>query len=217
MPHGHKWLSYFDVYEAVFARFRGRAPNVLEIGVDRGGSLDLWHRYFGAGARITGIDINPDCAAFEDIARGLRVRIGSQSDRAFLEAVVAELGPFNLIIDDGSHVVSDQIASFNALFDGGLIENGVYFVEDLETSYWGDRTGQLDLPINFIDFIKGIVDLMHQPYRELDYLGFRIETVAGKTISGPRIAQIVDEVRIFDSVVAVTRRTRMPPVVEYRE
>jgi hypothetical protein len=40
----HKWMHYFDIYEHHFARFRGKSPTVLEIGVKGGGSLAMWKR-----------------------------------------------------------------------------------------------------------------------------------------------------------------------------
>ncbi len=215
IPNGHKWLNYFDSYEALFSRFRGKAPRVLEIGVDRGGSLVLWQKYFGADSQIVGIDINPDCAAFNDPANGVHVRIGSQDDPKFLGAVVDEFGPFDIIIDDGSHVVSHQIASFNALFDRGVKTGGIYMVEDLETSYWGKRSGQADLPVTFIDFARSVLDLMHQPYVDHDYMTFRIEATPGTSLKVPRIAKLVDQIRFFDSIAAFYRTDRLPPVVEY--
>ena len=145
----------------------------------------------------------------------IRVRIGSQADPAFLAKVVQELGPFDIIIDDGSHVVSHQIASFNALFDEALKPGGIYMVEDLETSYWGHRSGQIDRPCTFIDFTRAVLDVMHQPYAEEDYPAFRIETTPGRTLSAPRLARLVSQIRFFDSIAAFYRTERIPPVVEY--
>ena len=67
----------------------------LEIGVAEGGSLKMWRRYFGPRAVLCGIDINPACARF-DGEHG-RVRIGSQTDPEFIEAVLAELGGFDVV------------------------------------------------------------------------------------------------------------------------
>lgn len=215
IPGGHKWLSYFDAYDDLFGRFRGTAPRVLEIGVDRGGSLILWQRFFGPGVQLTGIDINPDCARFERADEGVHVRIGSQADPAFLERVCAEFGPFDIIVDDGSHVVSHQIASFNALFDRAVRPGGIYMVEDLETSYWGHRSGQSDRPCTFIDVARAVLDVMHRPYADHDYPAFRIEAAEGQSLTVPRLAKLVDQIRFYDSIAAFYRRDRLPPVVEY--
>ena len=108
----------------------------LEIGVDRGGSLDAWSRYLGPEATIVGIDINPWCAKFDDREGRRHVRIGGQQDPGFLRSVVSEFGPFDVILDDGSHRPSHMNASFVHLFDGALVPEGTYVVEDLQTNYW---------------------------------------------------------------------------------
>jgi limonene-1,2-epoxide hydrolase len=55
----HKWFHYFDIYEKHFSRFRNLKPVILEIGVMGGGSLEMWRDYFGEGAQIIGLDIDP--------------------------------------------------------------------------------------------------------------------------------------------------------------
>jgi hypothetical protein len=98
----HKCEHYFDVYERHFSMFRGRSPRILEIGVFHGVSLDMRRSYFGRGTQLVDIDINPRCA---DLARrNIDIRIGDQSDREFLRRVIAEDGPFDVIIEDGSHL-----------------------------------------------------------------------------------------------------------------
>src|SRR5919197_1231492 len=45
----HKWHHYFEIYHRHFARFRGRAPVLIEIGVQHGGALHMWGRYIDDG------------------------------------------------------------------------------------------------------------------------------------------------------------------------
>ena len=52
-----KWSHYLSLYHRHFARFRGREMSIMEIGVNKGGSLELWKKYFGPKAKIYGIDI----------------------------------------------------------------------------------------------------------------------------------------------------------------
>ena len=42
----HKWIHYFDIYEKHFQKFQNKNPVILEIGVQNGGSLDMWNYYF---------------------------------------------------------------------------------------------------------------------------------------------------------------------------
>ncbi len=151
----HKWKHYFPIYERHFARFVDRSVTLLEIGCGDGGSLHLWRRYFGPHAQIVGIDIEPHCAEFEDDQ--ISVRIGSQDDLAILNRVVAEFGPFDIVIDDGSHIQAHVAASFAHLYPG-LSKDGVYLVEDLHTAYWPDFGGGLGKPDTFIEIAKNLID-----------------------------------------------------------
>jgi hypothetical protein len=55
----HKWTHYFPIYEQHFGRFVNRTTTFIEIGICKGGSLQLWKRYLGPFAQIVGIDIDP--------------------------------------------------------------------------------------------------------------------------------------------------------------
>lgn len=154
----HKWEHYFPIYERHFAPWRGRTLTFFEIGVARGGSLPMWRRYFGPLATIVGLDIDPRCKAHE--ADGVLVRIGDQSDPAFLAQVIEEFGAPDIVLDDGSHQMAHIRASFEALYPT-LTKNGVYMVEDLHTAYWPDFGGGLSEPGSFVNFAKGLVDQLN--------------------------------------------------------
>jgi hypothetical protein len=162
LAHGgriaHKWTHYFPIYERHFARFRNTSCVILEIGVDAGGSLQLWKGYLGPHADVVGIDLNPGCRAAEEDQ--IRVFIGDQSDRAFLESVLREIGEPDIVIDDGSHVMGHVNASFDVLYPR-LSKNGVYLVEDLHTAYWEEFGGGHLRPGTFIERCKSLVDSLN--------------------------------------------------------
>ena len=114
-----KWEHYFPIYEKHFERFRGKAPRVLELGVDHGGSLQLWKRYFGHGADIIGVDINRESMFMES---QIQTHCIDQTN-----PILATFGPFDIVIDDGSHVAEHQMASFDILWPRCT---GVYLIED---------------------------------------------------------------------------------------
>ena len=157
----HKWAHYLDVYERYLARYRNTDFRMLEIGVCDGGSLAMWRRYFGAEATIVGIDIDPRCA--ELVTAPNIVRIGSQADPAFLAQIMRDLGPFDVILDDGSHVAQHQSLSFNVLFPS-LRENGIYMIEDTHTSYWPDWSGGYRRSTSIMETVKRMIDDMHGWY-----------------------------------------------------
>ena len=212
----HKWLHYIPVYETALGKLRDRPLRFLEIGVDRGGSLAAWSRYFGPDATIVGIDINPWCARFDDPANRRHVRIGGQQDPGFLDSVVREFGPFDVILDDGSHRPAHMNASFRHLFDRGLAPGGLYMAEDLHTNYWH---GFRDAPVSFVELAKGLVDEIHAAYLDAQSEPeFLIGSDTRRTsFEVPRISKLLESVEFFDSIVIIrkARGEREPPAATY--
>ncbi len=163
----HKWNHYFPIYEKHFSSFVNKDINVLEIGIAKGGSLNMWKDYFGPNAQIIGIDIDPTCKQFEN--ENIKVRIGDQKNKKFLQSLVEEFQEFDLIIDDGSHIMSDIIESFNYLFPK-LSKMGCYFVEDLHTAYWKEYGGGLRVSESFVEYAKNLVDHVNQDWIREDFI-----------------------------------------------
>lgn len=157
----HKWTHYFPVYEDLFQRYKNRSCTILEIGCDKGGSLQLWKRYLGPYAQIVGLDINPECKTSEEDQ--IQIEIGSQSDPKVLESLIQRHAPFDIVIDDGSHKMSDIAASFSHLFNHVCLD-GLYIVEDLHTAYWPSFEGGLGSENSFIEFSKKVIDAIHIEY-----------------------------------------------------
>jgi hypothetical protein len=151
----HKWKHYFPIYERHFARFVNRPVRFVEIGCGEGGSLQLWKQYLGPHATIVGLDIRPECAAFEEDQ--INIRIGDQADAAFLRAVVDEFGAPDVVLDDGGHVMAQIAASFRFLYPQ-VAHDGVYLVEDLHTAYWDEYGSGLHREGSFLEHCKALVD-----------------------------------------------------------
>lgn len=151
----HKWHHYFDIYHNHFCRFRNQPVTILEIGVSQGGSLQMWKDYFGPNAKVFGLDIDPRCKELEE--NQIRIITGDQSNRGFLRQMRTEIGRIDIIIDDGGHAMTQQIATFEELFP--FVEGtGVYLVEDLHTSYWEEFGGGYKREGSFIEYAKGFID-----------------------------------------------------------
>jgi hypothetical protein len=127
-----KWQHYFDIYERHFSRFQGTAVNLLEIGIYSGGSLEMWRDYFGPGARIYGVDIEPACRAYD--GGPVKVFIGDQGDRNFWQQFKTQVGQVDIVVDDGGHQAEQQIVTFEELFPY-LRPGGVYLCEDLHGTF----------------------------------------------------------------------------------
>jgi hypothetical protein len=144
-----KWGAhrYTPHYQHHFAHLRDKPINILEIGIGvdfkartAGASLRMWEQYF-PHANIYGLDIE-DRSSLE----GGRIHIyqGDQSDPDLLRRIVSDAGRLDVIIDDGSHRPAHVLATFEVLFPL-LADDGIYVVEDIQTSYWPEWGGQEDI------------------------------------------------------------------------
>jgi methyltransferase family protein len=209
----HKWLHYLPVYESVIDR--SRPIRMLEIGVFHGGSLRMWREYLHPHSVIVGIDIDPNCKQYEDPENNVHVRIGGQQDSTFLQEVNAEFGPFDVILDDGSHMTSHMVEAFRSLFGSALAEPGVYIAEDVHSNYWKSYR---DSSMSFVDFIAVLVDAMHAHYPGAEgEPNFRSDHPARlQEVSVPRITTKLDSIEIHDSIVLVRKASRDLPRSVYQ-
>lgn len=159
-----KWSHYPDIYEEVFQSFRNR-PNlkILEIGTRFGGGIELLQKLFQNNCTIFSIDVDPRCSIFE--RANVKIRIGDQADKKFLESVVLEMGGLDIVIDDGSHHSRHQRRSFETLFPL-LGEEGVYLVEDVEHSYFRKQKGWPMFPYTFMNYAKRTLENLNSEFRD---------------------------------------------------
>jgi len=153
-----KWAHYFPIYDRHFSWYANKSLTFLEIGVARGGSLQMWQRFFGPLAKIVGIDIRERSKSYE--APGTLVRIGDQADEQFLQSLIDEFGVPDIVLDDGSHQMGHIAKTFNFLYPR-LPKNGVYMVEDLHTAYWDEFGGGVSKPETFINLSKEYIDRLN--------------------------------------------------------
>ena len=162
--------NYTQHYKTHFSKIRGNSIKLLEIGVggyenpyQGAGSLRMWKRFFRNG-EIYAIDIYDKSRLQEP-----RIHIfqGSQNDIEFLSRIISEIGELDIVIDDGSHINSDVITSFEYLFPK-LKKGGMYVVEDTQTSYWSDYGGSMEKLYSektTMGYFKSLVDgLNHKEF-----------------------------------------------------
>lgn len=159
----HKLIHYTEAYNRFFSKYKGKKITLLEIGVYKGGSLQMWKDYFGKNAQIVGLDINPECKKLEE--ENIKIYVGDQEDRKFLQSMKRQIGEIDIIIDDGGHTMEQQKTSFEELFDT-LSDNGVYLCEDCQTSYWEQYNGGYRKENTFIEYSKKMIDGLNKQYIE---------------------------------------------------
>ena len=225
----NKMAHYLPVYEKEFQRFTDRPVRMLEIGVNLGGSLELWRKYFPHVYAIVGIDYNEKCMAFDQPDERIFVRIGKQQDHDFLARIVEDFGPFDIILDDGSHIPSFTLKSFQYLFPNGLADDGVYLVEDLHACYHPgnsepfpntpDFDGANDGSPQFVHVVNHLIDVMHAHY---------LQTPTGEamdkyeppnpayqpTFTVPYATTIIDSIEMHNDIVAIRRgHSQLPRMI----
>src|SRR3990167_6145602 len=115
----------------------------------------MWKHYFGPGAEIYGVDISANASIIESQIHMIH---GDQGDLNFLELLPGKIGrPIDILIDDGSHMNVDQLKTL-ALLYRHISPDGVYFCEDIQTSYQEQFGGGYQHPGSFITRMKEKID-----------------------------------------------------------
>ena len=137
--------GYIPVYSQLFEPIRFSQLSILEIGFRRGRGARFLAEYFhrsrincleiDTGFSQAYLDIMPD-----DIKNRIRLWQCDQSDQASLDLALAYIQgnkyytPFDIVIDDGSHVPAHQLLSFKTIWP--LLPSGAYYViEDMHPFY----------------------------------------------------------------------------------
>lgn len=136
--YGTDKTYYTPFYSMLLESRRLTTNRVLEIGIGSpeamkhvpgykpGASLRMWEEYF-PDAQIYGIDIDRS-VLFE--TRRITTFVADQTKPEQYEELVEFLAPFDLIVDDGSHKVKDQVDTFDLLYHT-LAPGGLYIIEDV--------------------------------------------------------------------------------------
>jgi hypothetical protein len=155
---------YTPHYHQILAHLRDRPIRLLEIGIGGydseqagGSSLRMWADYFPV-ASIVGLDLEK-----KSFAMPARVIIeqGSQADRSTLAGIAQRHGPFDVIIDDGSHMPAHILTSFDELYPT-MTADGIYIVEDTQLSFRPEVGGGNEAPNTIFQLGHQLALAMHE-------------------------------------------------------
>jgi hypothetical protein len=157
--NGH---GYTRIYESYFAHLRDEPIVLVEFGVGGygdpcagGASLRMWNDWFPKG-RIIGVDDQP-----KNLHLGPRVDIyrGDQASKGVIN-FIARHGPFDIVIDDASHVNSLTISTFENVWPH-IKPGGFYVCEDTCESYKPKARQDPDSPLGLptmMQFFRRLAD-----------------------------------------------------------
>lgn len=194
----HKYEHYIEIYEEYFSKYRNTNVSILEIGLSQGGSIDMWKEYFGPELTFYGVDINADNKSFEE--PNVKIFIGSQSDKIFLNSIKSKISEVDILIDDGGHTMEQQVATFDVMFDH-VKPGGIYLCEDVQTSYMKHFYGKYKGKNTFIEYSKGFIDQLHAWFSE-DKSKFKIDS----------LTRNIKAIHYYTSMVFIEKEKMTEPV-----
>ena len=123
--------SYMPIYDKLFETYKDCSINLLEIGVQQGGSIKLWYDYFDKG-QIFGVDIDP---LPEWLNKFNRIKIFNMDAYKKENLSVFDDISFNIIIDDGPHTLeSMKFCAEHYIYK--LVKHGLLIIEDIPEYEW---------------------------------------------------------------------------------
>lgn len=208
-----KWDHYLDIYEQYVSKFRNKQPTILEVGLNRGGSLEMWNDYFEGNCTIYGVDYKKEsCLGIPKKlnAENIHVELGDQSDRKFWQSYLKNKPQFDIVIEDGGHQPIQQIVTFEETF-GNVSQNGVYICEDTHSNYWPKFGGGYKHEDTFIEYSKNFIDALNVTH---------ILDEKSKPLKQPenidelkKLADMIKSVSYYDSVIVLEKAKKVTPYV----
>jgi hypothetical protein len=137
-PEQWEWFQYHsyidNFYETSFKKYQNKKNlNLLEIGIDVGGSIALWSKYFH-DCNIIGVDISTDRLSPEYQEKNFS-NVKYFIENAYNETFIDTLPSFDIIIDDGPHTFSSMLF-FIEKYLPKLNKNGIMVIEDIPNIEW---------------------------------------------------------------------------------
>tara|TARA_R110000765_G_scaffold412180_2_gene511713 strand:+ start:169 stop:885 length:717 start_codon:yes stop_codon:yes gene_type:complete len=155
-----KHHGYTSIYDKHFNHLRGTSVRVLELGIYKGASLNMWAEYFGPESKVYGVDRDLRLSRKMEFLPNIVRYSLDISDKPALLRFAVEYGPFDVVVDDCGHINHQMTECFNTLFPL-LSPGGVYVVEDLHACYWdyaGDGCKEKQTTPLFTETIKDLTD-----------------------------------------------------------
>jgi len=198
-----KWDPYFDVYETYCSKYIDKPITLVEIGVQSGGSIQMWRKFLGPQAKIVGIDIDPSVlnhvSHYDD---NIEIIVGDQESHSFWDEFLTKYPNIDVLIDDGGHTMQQQKITFERAFPH-INTNGTLICEDTHTSYYNSFRSFLHNQNSFVEYSKNISDLINYDH---------IESNDKKKIDHKllKICEGLTSVAFYDSMVVFLKDGKRP-------
>ena len=208
-----KWSRYFDVYQRYLEKYEGKNITFIEVGVQNGGSMEMWSKFFGPESKLYGIDIDPKCAELKYDNPNVNIIIGDQESKEFWDTILPSIGPIDVFIDDGGHFIPQQIVTFEKVWNK-IKKNGVYICEDTHTSYFQRFNSSYKSQNSFIEYAKDFADILHlkktDQYNSL--IGENISNIirSNENLVKKEFAHDLSSIHFYDSMIVIEKDEIVP-------
>ena len=158
-PDSEYWRKhcYTEFYGPLFNHLREKPINMLEIGVNWGGSILMWDDFLNI-EHLCGVDINlskirPQAKSLLQGRDNIKLIQGNAYQKDFFNKNFGDI-KYDIILDDGSHTYQHQVKFFNNYINV-LAPNGFLLCEDFRTVEQARAVIEdCDLNINRMSLIK---------------------------------------------------------------
>jgi hypothetical protein len=121
----------------------------------------MWRKFFGANARIIGVDLNPEAKRWEK--DGFEIYIGNQAEPEFWNTFFKQVDSVDVLLDDGGHTYDQQIVTTEHVLEH-INEGGMLVVEDTHTSY---MEGFGPKKYSYLNYVKLLIDKLNFRFHSL--------------------------------------------------
>ncbi|MEB2848293.1 rhamnosyltransferase WsaF family glycosyltransferase [Endobacterium cereale] len=196
-----KWEHYPAIYGRELGALvaAGRPVRVLEIGVQNGGSLQIWKDFLPRGSEIVGVEIDPRAADLS-LGENIVVHVADATDQEALNNALHDQ-TFDVIVDDGSHLSSHMVATFQLCFDR-LNAGGIYIIEDVHCSYLRSHGGGLRTEGSAVEYFKNIADAVNVDHFEP---GNGLALSDAELSAATRLGHTISNITFYDSVIVIRK------------
>ena len=130
--------SYLDLYQQLLEEKKHKAKNVLEIGINQGGSIKLWSDFF-TNAIVHALDTQSIYTISHDVRNRKNIILYTETDAynedIFKQNFLDKNIIFDFVLDDGSHKLEDM-KKFIKLYTQVLADDGILIIEDVQDWDW---------------------------------------------------------------------------------
>lgn len=194
---GQAHHDYTDLYDKLLHTIQVSALNIVEIGIQSGASIRMWHDYF-PNAVIHAIDLDINTILnFRDPPYGYHLIHGDETASHIWSKIPQRV---DLVVDDGSHIPSNMIKSIVDNFHK-LRVGGYWIMEDVHCNFHPNFSPTGDLLFPWISVLQ---ERMQMIPNGIMTGNFKVERSKSEALLDP-FTRIIRGIMVYKSLIIFER------------